>query len=288
MTIGIDLGNWNVKTSKGDIYPARYTTKENILGTSCDILEYQGKKYFIGEGNLENNYDKASKETNLILLLYSLAMQQQTTFKVVVGLPISSYKANKERFTRELLENKIHNIKINGVAKTLIIDDLIVFPEGAGAYYSIPNRVKNAIVIDIGGGTTNIVSFKAGKLDKSTTVSNGMIELYNRIREHINSTYTLKLELEDIESVLKEGLKVDGESIDFKFMKAIVEDFTSQLMNELRNFDIRISTVYLTGGGSKLLKGNLKAKIKGLEVIEDYLFANAKGYEKVGKSKWRD
>lgn len=288
MSKGIDLGNWNVKTSDGDIFPSRYSTTENLLGATGDVFEYQGQKYFMSEGNFENNYDKASKETNLILFLYALARCERTSFKVVVGLPVSSYKTNRERFKEQLLENKVHKVILNGLEKTLIIEELIVFPEGAGAYYTVKDRPKNAVVIDIGGGTTNIVSFKDGKLDKCTTLPKGMIELYNRIREHINSTYTLKLELEDIESVMREGLMVDGESINFKFLKVLIDEFTGQLMNEIRNYEIRTSKVFLVGGGSRLLKGALSKRIIGLQVIEDYLFANAKGFERVGISKWKD
>ena len=98
MILGDDLGNWSVKTSEGDIFPSRYTVAENILGATGDVLEYEGIKYYLAEGKLENNYDKANKETNIILLLYSLAMQRESYFKVVVGLPALAYKTNIEAF----------------------------------------------------------------------------------------------------------------------------------------------------------------------------------------------
>lgn len=288
MLLGVDLGNWNVKTSEGDIFPSRYTVIENILGATGDVLEYEGIKYYIKEGKLENNYDKANKETNIILFLYSLAIQKNSYFKAVVGLPVLAYKNSKETFRDKLMENKIYKLILNGKEKTIVIEDLIVFPEGAGAYFNITNRAKNAVTIDIGGGTTNIVSFKNGKLDKCTTIAKGMIELYNRIRDFLNSKYTLKLELEDIESLLKEGLKVDGQEVNWSFIKSITDNFISDLMNELRNFEIRTSTVYLTGGGTKLLKAPLKYKIPGLVLVEDYLFANARGFRNVGGAKWKE
>lgn len=288
MILGVDLGNWNVKTSEGDIFPSRYTVIENILGATGDVLEYEGIKYYIKEGKLENNYDKANKETNIILFLYSLAIQRDMYFKVVVGLPVLAYKNNKDTFRDKLLENKIYKLNLNGKEKTIVIEAVIIFPEGAGAYFNIKNRAKNAVIIDIGGGTTNIVSFKNGKLDRCTTIAKGMIDLYNRIRDYINSKYTLKLELEDIENILKEGLKVDGEDVNWNFIKPITNNFTNDLMNELRNFAIRTSVVYLTGGGSKLLKAPLRNKISGLVLVEDYLFANARGFRNVGGAKWKE
>lgn len=287
MILGVDLGNWNIKTSERNVFPSRYTTVENLLGATGDVLEYEGNKYYIREGKLENNYDKANKETNTILFLYALALQKDKYFKVVVGLPALTYKTSRDTFKEKLLENKVYNLKINGIEKTIIIEDLIVFPEGAGSYYSLSQRTKNAVIVDIGGGTTNIVSFKNGKLDKCTTLGKGMIELYNNVREYLNSTYTLKLELEDIEIIMREGLRVDGNEISFAFIKPIIDSFVKDLMNELRNYPIRTSKVLLTGGGSKLLKGPL-SKIPGLEVIDDYLFSNAKGFKKVGESKWKE
>lgn len=287
MILGVDLGNWNVNTSEGYIFPARYTLVENLLGANGDVLEYEGTKYYMREGKLENNYDKANKETNIILFLYALALQNDRYFKVVVGLPALTYKTSRDTFKENLLENKVYHLKLNGIDKTIIIEDLIVFPEGAGAYYSLNQRPKNSVIIDIGGGTTNIVSFKNGKLDKCTTLGKGMIELYNNVREYLNSTYTLKLELEDIEVIMREGLRVDGDEISFAFIKPIIDSFVNDLMNELRNYPIRTSKVLLTGGGSKLLKGPL-SKIPGLEVIDDYLFSNAKGFKKVGETKWKE
>lgn len=287
MILGVDLGNWNVKTSEEDIFPSRYTVVENILGSTGDVLEYKGIKYYMREGKLENNYDKANKETNEILFLYSLALQKDTCFKAVVGLPALAYKTNREIFKNKLLNQKMHDIILNGTYKKIIIEDLIVFPEGAGAYFNLVNRPKNCVIIDIGGGTINIVSFKNGKLDKCTTIGKGMIELYNQIRDYLNATYTLKLELEDIEVIMREGLKVDNEEISFTFIKPIINAFIIDLMNELRNFPIRTSKVLLSGGGSKLLKAPL-SNIPGLEAIKDYLFANANGFKKVGEAKWKE
>ena len=62
------------------------------------------------DGKLENNYDKANKETNLILFLYSLALQNDKYFKAVVGLPALAYKANRDTFKDKLLNQKIHDL----------------------------------------------------------------------------------------------------------------------------------------------------------------------------------
>lgn len=60
-------------------------------------------------------------------------------------------------------------------------------------------------------------------------------------------------------------------------------------MNELNlNYPIRTHNSILTGGGSFLLYTVLKKRIENLVRIDNYLFANALGFRKVGLSLWKD
>ena len=67
LILGVDLGNWNVKTSEEDIFPSRYTIVENILGA----INVKGKKqyyingyridYYIPLYNIAIEYDANSR-----------------------------------------------------------------------------------------------------------------------------------------------------------------------------------------------------------------------------------
>ena len=45
--LSIEIGNRNIKTNKGIVFPSRYTMF-NQIGT--EIIQYKGVNYFIGNG----------------------------------------------------------------------------------------------------------------------------------------------------------------------------------------------------------------------------------------------
>lgn len=286
--LGIDIGNYNLKTSSGLIIPATYTTKEGLLDNS-DPLEVLGATYYIGNGTLETKLNKAEKRNILPLLYYGIIKSTlDPMVSVIVGLPVSQYKANKDKLRETILENKVVKVKYK-VDRTIIIENCEVFPEGAGAYFSLDEKPKNCIVLDIGGRTTNIIHFENGKIKNANSKALGMINIYSDIRDYLNSNYALDLRIEQIETVIKEGLWLDGEKIEMNFIKPIIQDFITELMNELElHYPIRTYEVLLTGGGSFLLYGVLQKRIKRIRRLDNYLLANAVGYRKWGVFKWKE
>lgn len=288
-TLGIDLGNYNVKTSSEVIFSSRVTTKENLLDNS-KVLVLNGIKYFVGSGELEINLNKSSKE-NTLALLYAAILEstKDTVVNIVVGLPISQFKENKDVFKANLIQSKFINLSYCGEPRAVILNNLEVFPEGMGAYLSLKNRPRNCIIVDIGGRTTNIIEIKNNKYFKGVSLVQGMINLYSNIKDQLNSKYTLNLGIEDIETALKEGLYVDGEKVDMSFMKSDIKNMIDALMNELNlNYPIRTTEVLLSGGGAFLLNNILTKKIGRLTLVDDYLFSNAKGFKKVGANLWKE
>ena len=63
-TIGVDLGNCNIKTSKGIIVPSLITRGENYLISTGYQLEFNNEILIIGEGDYDTNLDKISKENS--------------------------------------------------------------------------------------------------------------------------------------------------------------------------------------------------------------------------------
>lgn len=288
-TLGIDLGNYNIKTSSEVIFSSRVTTKENLLENS-KVLVLNGIKYFIGTGELEINLNKSSKE-NTLALLYAAIVEStnDTVVNIVVGLPVSQFKENKDTFKANLTLSKFISLSYGNEPRNIILNNLEIFPEGMGTYLSLTNRPKNCVIIDIGGRTTNIIEVKNGKYFNGISLALGMINLYSNIKDYLNSRFTLDLKLEDIEAVLKEGLYIDGEKVDMTFVKSYFKNMVDVLMNELNlNYPIRTTEVLLSGGGAYLLNNILSKKISRLTIVDDYLFSNAKGFKKVGVNLWRE
>ncbi len=156
-TIGVDLGNCNIKTSKGIIVPSLITRGENYLISTGYQLEFNNEILIIGEGDYDTNLDKISKENLLPMLCLALGLSTKEEFiRIVLGLPINQYRSKKDKMIEVIEDNKILNFKLNGIERTIYIEDAAIFPEGVATYYSLDVDKrrelieKDLIVLDIG------------------------------------------------------------------------------------------------------------------------------------------
>ena len=298
-TIGVDLGNCNIKTSKGIIVPSLITRGENYLISTGYQLEFNNEILIIGEGDYDTNLDKISKENLLPMLCLALGLSTKEEFiRIVLGLPINQYRSKKDKMIEVIEDNKILNFKLNGIERTIYIEEAAIFPEGVATYYSLDVDKrrelieKDLIVLDIGGRTTDIALLKAGKkrsVAKSTSLDVGMINIYNDMINEINSLYTLGLNIEDAEGIIKNGLEVDGEKKDTTFIKNIIRNNIEKVFKELNiSYPVRTSPILVTGGGGRYFFKSIKKRYPSAQIIEDNLFSNALGYKKVGEKLWRD
>lgn len=297
-TIGVDLGNCNIKTSKGIIVPSLITKADYLISTGYQI-EFNNQILIIGEGDYDTNLDKISKENLLPMLCLALGLSTKEEFiRMVIGLPISQYRSKKDKMIEVIEDNKILNFKLNGEERTVCIEDAAIFPEGVATYYDLDlekRKVllnKDLIVLDIGGRTTDIALLKAGKkrsVAKSTSLDVGMINIYNDMINEINSIYTLGLNIEDAENIIKNGLEVDGEKKDTTFIKDIIRNNIEKVFKELNiSYPVRTSPVLVTGGGGRSFFKSIKKRYPSAELVADNLFSNANGYKRVGEKLWRD
>ena len=298
-TIGIDLGNCNLKTSKKIIVPALITRGGNYLISTGYEINFNGELFIIGEGDYDTNLNKLSKENLLPMLCLAAGLSTKEEFiRVVLGLPINQYRSNKNKMLEIIEENKILNFKLNGLDRCICIEEASIFPEGVATYYSLDIEKRKSlvdqdlIILDIGGRTTDIALLKAGKkrsVAKSTSLDMGMINIYNDMINEINSLYTLGLNIEDAEGILKNGLEVDGEKQDTSFIKNIVKNNIEKVFKELNiSYPVRTSPLLVTGGGGKSFFKSLKKRYPTAQLVEDNLFSNAIGYKRVGDKLWQD
>ncbi len=298
-TIGIDLGNCNLKTSKKIMVPALITRGGNYLISTGYEINFNGELFIIGEGDYDTNLNKLSKENLLPMLCLAAGLSTKEEFiRIVLGLPINQYRSNKNKMLEIIEENKILNFKLNGLDRCICIEKASIFPEGVATYYSLDIEKRKAlvdqdlIILDIGGRTTDIALLKAGKkrsVAKSTSLDVGMINIYNDMINEINSLYTLGLNIEDAEGILKNGLEVDGEKQDTSFIKNIVKNNIEKVFKELNiSYPVRTSPLLVTGGGGKSFFKSLKKRYPTAQLVEDNLFSNAIGYKRVGDKLWQD
>lgn len=292
MIIGIDLGNYGVKTSERVSFLSKISDLEAFTEENKTI--YEGKEFYIGEGEFSTDWDKSMKETTLPLLFTALARSsKENVFQVILGLPIQQYKQNKDKLKDLIERNKGKTLNVDGEERDIIIADVEIAPEGASAYYnlSIDNKKlignKPLTIVDIGGRTTDVCLFKDKKIKAFKTIPVGMLNVYTDIITEVNSRFTESFKLEDGENILKEGLFLYGEQQDISFIKPILQRHFNSIYKELQlNFELSKGYVLLTGGGSLIFKSAFKNRLRNLIISNDPLYDNAIGFKKVGEQIW--
>ena len=287
MILGIDVGNYSLKTSSNISVKSLVSTEENILGSKL-ILEYDNQKFIIGEGNFETELNKSTKENFLPLLYTGIALSSEDTFnQIVVGLPINQYKTNRGQLEQLVQENKMKTLKVNGKLREIVISDFKVYPEGIGAYYSF-NSKEDVIIIDIGGRTTDIAYISNKKHQLSDTVAVGTLNIYKEVATKLNSEYSLDLDIQKVDRITERGtLKVDNKDVDLRFITGILKNNFFKIKEALDfNFPARTEKIILVGGGAKLFVKAFKKRYENCEIAEETVFANALGFRKVGEKLW--
>ena len=285
MKLGIDIGNYNVNTSENIMFKACISNHKEF-GSYCDKLVYEGKAHYIGEGKLEIDYRKFDKSNYLPLLLAAICKScTHEEVEIGVGLPLTQYKENRNELTN-MLNSKEFKVEFNGVSRRVKIVKATVFPEGIASYVSSNEKLKgfvqgrDVVVVDIGGGTTDISLIRGRKALKSTSINKGTIDIYNAIKIALEEKYfDINISIDNIQMYIDRGFWDKGEKQDISFAIKRSNDIFKEIYNELKlNYPINTEAVVLAGGGSDLLLKVFKNKINSIAVDDD-LYANAKGFK---------
>jgi len=298
-TIGTDFGSCNLKTSTGLIIPSKVKKCTDFFGAEY-LVEFEDESYIIGEGEYDTVLDKTKKENFLPMLCLTLGLStKEHAVRVVAGLPISQYRSEAKKKLEQIIQNnRMLNFKLNGIKRQIIIENYSITAEGIATYYSLPNdqrkelKDRDIIILDIGGRTSDIALLKAGKkrtIGESTSLEVGMINIYKDIINEVNSRYTLGLDIEDAEYILKHGLEVDGIKQETEFIKEILLNNIKKVFKELNvSYPVRTSPILVTGGGGEAFFKAICRRYPTSQMVCNHMFSNAIGYKKVGEKLWRD
>lgn len=292
--IGIDKGTTYTKDDRGNIIRStvrEYRENELLLNEDKNIVEFEGKKYIVGEkGNYSTDLMKAKHENTLILILTLIALNHAEDYistNLVTGVPIGLYSLQKADMKALFKSGELYRISVNGKRKQIKFNNVEVFPEGAGAFYS-QSIYNDGLVIDIGGLSIDIALFQKKKLVKYSTYSMGIMKLYSKIANHINSLYDLSLSEWDIENIIVDGLFVYGERKELN-IHYLVKEHIQEIIERLKlEYDLKIiNNVLLTGGGSYWISEYFRKEIPQVKLMENAQFSNSVGYRNIGKAIFR-
>jgi len=285
---GIDIGNVTCETNTGVLFNSKITDVEPL--SHVDTLLINKKAYWLGEGNYDTTYRKVDKVNYINFLYGALALSTTTESNyIVLGLPLSQYKEDKAALINLVLSNKEKVVIINGEKKTIIIEDIEVFPEGVATL----EDDYEGIVIDIGGRTTDcaLVINERGRRRILNPISlpSGTINLYTEFIKKLNNKFSLDLVINDAERILNNGLILDGIKVNIDFAIEVYKSFVDNLVSQLQvEYSLRTNCISLTGGGSTLLYNQFKSRLgAGVTIQDNPIYANANAYYELGCSIWQ-
>jgi len=195
MIVGIDAGNYQVKVV-GPYGEAsflsnicdHYERKVTEQGADDMVWEYEGRKGFAGTlaaredefGGVMYGDSKAHEDAKIrILLGLHRYCNDGDNIRLVTGQPIIKHTDEEKAKIQSMLKGS-HDLKVNGITKTLFIDDVRIAPEGSAAYWINPKSgaVK---ILDVGSGTVNVASIRSKMHinNESNTLGFGMETLNN-------------------------------------------------------------------------------------------------------------
>jgi hypothetical protein len=205
---GIDLGTRFTKTNTEIIFPSGIATRINNMANN--IMTINNERYSMGVFNEKATYDVNVNKTlnqnsklNFLYALYSNTDEDLVMYKtVVVGLPASQCTPkNTEEFKNLLTTDDMIDIDVNGIKKTIYVENVEIVPEGSTAYYAIDYDKyckSKVLVLDWGGLTLNQHLFFDDELIDSNTDEFGSLKIYQDMASKINSEYGTNVKLEEL------------------------------------------------------------------------------------------
>ncbi len=291
MIVAVDKGTVYTKTS--NLISFKSTIREyseNELNFSQDkiIVEYQSKKYVIGqEGRINTNLFKSQHEETKLLTLTGLALNNPTQTKQLLhlstGLPIGRMGYEREKM-KDLFQYTDNKIIVNDTKYNISIGKTEVFPEGASSFYYLQDMIE-CLIVDIGGLSIDTALFIDNKkLSKYSTYRLGVLPLYRELANYIGSKYSLTLDEWSVQEIIKNGLFIDGKSIELD-LSHIVNNYVQQIIQAL-GFDYNIPSIkniVLTGGGAIFLYPYIKQEIARVSLMHNSAFSNVLTYQILGE-----
>lgn len=287
MVKGLDVGYSFTKDNDKNIFRSAFTYSDKTL-TDTNRITIDGIDYYVGHGQMTSEIDKTNDEMNKVCTLLNLAQSMDDEFYLVLALPISQYKTQKENLIASVMNYNQCKVIYDGYERKFQIKDVSVFPQGAAALYSLDEINGRHIIVDPGGFTWNIVLVDVvdgtPHIEKYDTLYKGMRTLYASVIDAINLKFSLKLDPRDAERILTSNeLRVRGKEEDLSFLKPVLLDYLEPITDEIRlNYPCDTVPINVCGGGTHIIGNALKKRFADIHIMKDSQFANAIGLHKLG------
>lgn len=281
MILAVDLGNYNIKTSEGVMFRSTFVAGAPANPLGEEVLVYGDSTYCMDkESEFEYVFNK-NKKNYMPNLLYAISKStEESKIKLVIGTPVDNLSLSAD-FKADL-EGKTFEFSINGKERKITIEKVGVVAEGVSSFYMLPaeKQADDIMIVDIGGRTVNVVTFRNKRIEYKKTVTYGMIEFYNKVKERYNSQGN-NIATEQVYSFVKKGIiKVEHED-EVAFVKRIFNEIESIIKD--RNF----YKIFVTGGGAETLIDTIKEIEPSAALMSDPINSNCQGNKRIGEVQWK-
>lgn len=286
--IGIDHGNRNIKTAGGAIFSASVQP----IGTKPDslenVLEYQNQSYFIGSGvPAIERVDKTENEDYYILTLAALAMELKgrnlTSANVRMGaaLPPRRFQSQKDGFKKYLSRTKELHFRFEGTHYHVTLENVYVFMQGHVVIHTLLEEIPGfCLLVDIGGGTVDLVGFVDGMPDGNYSISDkAALYCINRVNEEIVAKFGTGVPPYIVEAFMRNGSYGCPEKYQTEITRCLKE-YSADIYEiiQANNYNLELTNMVFMGGGASIIQhfGNNEGRM--VQFVPD-VCANARGCE---------
>ena len=296
--------------------------EKSLFNSDVDYqIKINGMEYYIGEiasskkairnwRNDKTMNEDTEKYVALCCHLLSPYQKSEIKVKLIIGIPYSYFieQIDDPKLTSNL-EGKHFETTYEDTTKYFTINSVVVYPQGVGAYmfnildiYGTPRigakDLIRALVIDIGYKTVDVVAFDNinGRFvlvqeNSFSLEDSGTINIVN----HIVNVLSVEVQFDEseVERWLRSGngvIQYGGGEFNVKeyedeatveLANRIAKSINVKLQNDIKKY----KNIFLTGGGATLLFPTLSKIYTNMELQDDCIFCNCKGYLAIEKGQ---
>ena len=290
MKLAVDIGNRNICICYGekgvlkfDSFQARFSTEIQQDYSGSEVVEYENVKYCIEQGMYDFEFNKSNKQYLPLLLCAIARSTKEEKIELMISAPVEHVLGLRNEL-KEQLNKKTFEFKHNNKPRKLTIERVGVIGEGFSTYFTLERQVRTSIrnlgILDIGGRTTNVVTFINGKQHISCSINKGILDVKNSMlkKERENGKDYDIITIENL--IENKRLKIDNIS-----KKQLIDDILNQM--KIYKIDVDLYSWFVTGGGSIDIGNVMLDEVFGNDcMVENPLYSNVNGNYNFMVAKW--
>lgn len=303
------FGQFYLPSAVGTVDKARFS----LGNDNTDIILDAGKgQRMVGEAAIRQSRFLSRKEDrgwitsteyyHMMCAGFSeMSSASRVDLDVVTGLPIAFYERDKDQL-RSVFLGEHRFCREGRSAQVFRVRSCRVIPQPFGTVFSQAINEKgilqdniystgNVGIIDIGGKTTNLLSVERLEeiSDNTGSVNKGAWDAVRAFRVFAESEYPGLEDLKDhqvIQAIINKSQNYYDKILDLtEPVNAILQPMAEAIISEagtLWNSGALLNSILITGGGALLLGHYIKRQFPHSIIIDDPVYANARGYYRFG------